>query len=163
MTGNIWYPSLYDMDCTWGTTLEGEKAESYTIIPQYDQNKLITRTVENFTEELENRWFELRQDILTRNNILDEFYEFINSIPEETKEKEKTKYNEIPGYGIDQISIFVNNRLKFIDNLMEEKIPGKSFRKTIICILITISVIFIIGLIIKKKKNKNKEEKNKKE
>ena len=156
MIGNIWYPSLYDMDCTWGTTLGGEKAETYTDLPQYDQNRLITRTVENFTEELENRWFELRQDILTRNNILDEFYEFINSIPEETKEKEKAKYNEIPGYGIDQISIFVNSRLEYIDNLMKEITPGKSFRKVVTYVLLIIFISLIIGLIVKR--NKNKEE-----
>ena len=74
-----------------------------------------------FKVELANRWFELREDILKKENIEAEFMKFIDSIPPETYEKESNKWGKIPGYDINQIKDFIEYRLNFVDNLMNER------------------------------------------
>ena len=152
--GLIWYPSLYDMDCTWGTYVEGNLAQNYDHLPEYEGNELINRVISNFKQDIKNRWFELRKNILTRKGILDEFDKFINSIPQETYEREKEKYKDIPGYGINQISLFVDYRLKYVDEIISGK--RKNIRKAFIYFSIIIFIILLIALTIKKHKTKKK-------
>ena len=120
--GKIWYPSLYDLDSTWGTSTSGEMMDSYDYLAENLGNNLIARTIKCFSNEYATRWFELRKDILSKDNIIKEFNDFLDDIPSETHKKEEQRWGkEIPGYGIDQIEEFVNYRLKCIDDIMEEK------------------------------------------
>ena len=58
---------------------------------------------------------------MKKENIINEFENFINSIPKETYKKEQLKWKDIPGYDIGQIEEFLDYRLKYIDDLMETK------------------------------------------
>ena len=86
--GNIWYPSLYDLDSTWGTWSTGALSESYDYTPDNAESKLLSRTINLFGKELANRWFELRKTNLSKTSILNEFNTFINSIPKEVYENQ---------------------------------------------------------------------------
>ncbi len=125
--GKVWYPSLYDLDSTWGTNTSGELLDSYDYIAENLGNNLITRTIKCFSDEYATRWFELRKDILSKNNILQEFKNFINDIPKETYQKEVQRWgNALPGYEIDQIEEFLDYRLEYIDNLIKPKLNDTS-------------------------------------
>lgn len=123
--GKVWYPSLYDLDSTWGTWSDGSLSETYDYIPDEVESRLLTRTISCFGNELAERWFELRENVLSKEDILTEFNQFISSIPEESYQKEQEKWGDIPGYGIDQIEEFLDYRLEYIDHLMLEKLEEK--------------------------------------
>jgi len=117
--GKVWYPSLYDLDSTFGTDPMGNAYTSYETPPIYSDARLWNRMLECFPEEIADRYFELREDILKKENILKEFTDFINEIPTATYKKETNKWKEIPGQDIKQIEEFLNIRLPYLDNLMD--------------------------------------------
>ncbi len=166
--GKVWYPSLYDMDSTWGTWSDGSLCETYDYIPDTISNKILNRTIQCFSKELATRWFELRQDILAKDNILAEFINFIGTIPQETFQKEQERWGEIPGYGMDQIEEFLDYRLGYIDNIMLEKMGTQELNHInynnyyeeleayFIFILIVLLIIMLVKyIIIKRQKDKN--------
>lgn len=118
--GEVWYPSLYDLDTSWGANWNGISLLDYNtkIIDHANNNLLWIKFERNFNNEIANRYFELRKDILTKENILNEFNKFINSIPSESLEKENNRWNDIPGYEINQIEDFLNTRLPLTDDYM---------------------------------------------
>ncbi len=124
--GRTWYPCLYDLDSTWGTWTDGTLNESYKILPEdeiadHSTNNLFLRMIKTMPDEVSSRWFELRKDIFSKENILNEFKSFKESIPEESLEKERQKWKNIPGYGIEQIEEFVDVRLDFVDGIMKQR------------------------------------------
>lgn len=124
--GQTWYPCLYDLDSTWGTWTDGSLNKSYKILPEeeiadHSSNNLITRIIKTMPNEISNRWFLLRKDIFAKDNILNQFNEFMESIPQETFQKEQSKWKDIPGYGMEQIEEFIDERLEYIDSIMKEK------------------------------------------
>lgn len=120
--GTIWYPTLYDLDTSWGTTWNGKNLYDYNqLISEHTKDNLLwTKFRKNFPNEIANRYFELRKDILTKENILDEFNKFTKSIPEETFEKENNRWKKIPGYDLNQIEDFLNTRIPIVDKNMYE-------------------------------------------
>lgn len=125
--GNIWYPSLYDLDSTWGTWSTGALSESYNYVPDNAESRLLLRVINLFNKELADRWFELRKTDLSETSILNEFNTFINSIPKEVYEREQERWGEIPGFGIEQIEEFLDYRLNYVDSIMNDKLEGKTF------------------------------------
>jgi len=124
--GKTWYPCLYDLDSTWGTWTDGTLNESYKILPEdeiadHSTNNLFLRMIKTMPNEVSKRWFDLRKDIFSKENILNEFKSFEESIPEESFEKERIKWKEIPGYGLEQIEEFVDLRLDYVDGIMKER------------------------------------------
>ena len=73
-----------------------------------------------FSNEITSRYFELRKDIITKENILKEFSDFMNSIPKEAYQKENERWKDIPGFGIEQIEEYLDFRIPFLDNLMND-------------------------------------------
>ena len=124
--GKTWYPCLYDLDSTWGTWTDGTLNESYKIVPEdeiadHSTNNLFLRMIKTMPNEVSKRWFDLRKDIFSKENILNEFNSFRASIPEESFEKERQKWQEIPGYGMEQIEEFIDVRLDYVDGIMKER------------------------------------------
>lgn len=122
--GKKWYPCLYDMDTSWGGHWTGKKLQDYKFLPeQYDeedQNLLFCRLVENFGQELSERYFELRRDILTKEHVMELFHGFRACIPEDSFKRERNKWFEIPGYDYDQIEEFLDVRIPVVDRYMKE-------------------------------------------
>ena len=124
--GKTWYPCLYDLDSTWGTWTDGSLNKSYKILPEneiadHSTNNLFKRMIKTMPDEISNRWFSLRKDIFSEDNILNQFNEFIENIPQESFRKEQDRWKEIPGYGMEQIEEFLKLRLNYIDGIMKEK------------------------------------------
>lgn len=117
--GNIWYPTLYDLDTSWGTNYTGSGTYDYTLMDIASNSNLWKRLKENFSEEIKVRYFELRESILTKENILKEFEDFENSIPQKIFEREKEKWGmDLPGYDLEQIKEFLDIRIPLVDEFM---------------------------------------------
>lgn len=115
--GVKWYMSLYDLDTSWGTSYNG-----YEILPYEEQladmakSNLFARLEQNFPEELAQRYFELRQDILTKEHIMGEFESFRRQIPAISFLKETIRWGsglirrpaDLPGYDYDQIEHYLD-------------------------------------------------------
>jgi len=140
--GNIWYPTLYDLDTTYGTHHRGlqlhenyywlpEDGYEITTAPHANGSLLLKKVIRCFSDEFAERWFELRKGILSDENILKEFNNFIDEIPESTYALEattwansswgSTTFKTIPGFDFDQIKDFLDIRLPYIDEIMYEK------------------------------------------
>ncbi|MBO5476710.1 MAG: CotH kinase family protein [Clostridia bacterium] len=118
----VWYPTLYDLDTTFGTDSKGEKLRiTINVVEEINRNLLFKRTMECFPNEVADRYFELREGILSKENIMKEFESFKEQIPEESLKKENERWSNIPGQDLTQISDYLNNQLTKIDKRMEEK------------------------------------------
>lgn len=169
--GKKFYPSLYDLDTTYGAYFDGSRKDTYDITFSYGASVLWYRVVTLFQNEVAQRWFELRNDIFTKDATMKEFRDFYNSIPEESWKKEKERWGEdkLPGFGLDQIEEFLNFRIKYIDMIMENKLSKETkaqikktgtedFNKQLIPMLVVLAgsivVLLIIEMILRTKKRR---------
>lgn len=122
--GVKWYPSLYDLDTSWGSDYDGRKLWSYDEhLVNIARNRLFARMEECFAQELAERYFELRQDILTREHILAEFEAFRAEIPTFTFLKETIRWgngvfrerSDLPGFDYDQIEDYLDTVISNLD------------------------------------------------
>ena len=122
--GLVWYPSLYDLDTSWGTNYHGKEIYDYANKPvPLGENNLFRRLEENFSEELAERYFELRQDIFTREAVMQEFNEFREDIPWLTFVQDAVKWgtglirqpSDLPGYDYDQIEEYLDYMIPKLD------------------------------------------------
>lgn len=130
--GQLWYPSLYDLDTTWGTHWTGlclENSASMPVLHEGRRSRLFTRVENVFGEELGERYFELREDILTEEHIMDQFYHFRSQVPTATWEKEQDRWQNIPGFDLDQIEEFLGVRIPLMDHYMEQLLQTAAARR----------------------------------
>ena len=120
--GKVWYPTLYDLDSSWGTKYDGLSTLNYEDYTGFEYMELWNKLQKNFSKEIAERYFELREDILTKENIMKKFNDFKNSIPQETYKKEQKRWKNIPGYDISQIEEFLEIRIPLIDKIMKERL-----------------------------------------
>lgn len=115
--GEKWYPSLYDLDTSWGTYFNGKECYDYENEGvMIFANLLFLRLENNFGQQLTDRYFELRQELLTKEHVMAEFNAFRDLIPNKTFEREQDRWGtEIPGYGYDQIESFLDDRIPKLD------------------------------------------------
>lgn len=114
--GMEWYLSLYDLDTSWGTSWDGLKLNDYAggLVDMQISN-LFTRMENAFSEELAQRYFELREDILSNESIMAEFEAFKAQIPALTFEREEERWigyvdparGRLPGEGYEQIQSYL--------------------------------------------------------
>lgn len=116
--GVHWYPTLYDLDTTWGADWEGKNLYDYTDLSYMEWNKLFRRVRDSFGPELARHYFELREEILTREHIMERFNAFEARIPSQSFYREKLRWGTPPGFGLDQIEEFLDIRLPLIDDYM---------------------------------------------
>lgn len=114
--GKIWYTSLYDLDTTWGTQWNGLELFKYEELSCPNESALWQRVENAFPNELADRYFELRKDILTPEKIKERFKQFTCTIPNKSFEKESARWNNIPGYDLNQINDFLNVRVPLVDD-----------------------------------------------
>lgn len=116
--GMKWYLSLYDLDSSWGTGTDGK-----SLFPYHEElldmslNNLFARVETCFSQELAQRYFELRADVLSNENIMAEFEAFRQEIPALTFLKETIRWGhglirkpaDLPGYDYSQIEEYLNS------------------------------------------------------
>ena len=80
---------------------------------------LWSRFEKHFKKEIAARYFELREDILDPNNVMNMFNQFYNSIPKEVLDRETAKWtlpdDPIPGYDLTQIQRYLNTVIPRLD------------------------------------------------
>ncbi len=116
--GKVWYPSLYDLDTTWGASWTGNELYDYkNNLVDMSSSLLWTRVEKLFSKQLAERYFELRKDILDVNYVMETFNDFHNSIPTEVLEREVAKWGKnIPGYNLEQIQEYLDCAVPMLDS-----------------------------------------------
>lgn len=115
--GKIWYTALYDLDTSWGTSFNGRELLNFRndMSKEIQNSRLWSRLEQNFPNHIVIRYNELRKEILTEENIMNEFNKFYNKIPKSSFILEEQKYQSIPGYDLSTIERFLKIRTKIID------------------------------------------------
>lgn len=122
--GQKWYPSLYDLDTTWGSNENGRARFAYDNGPlDMSSNLLFERMEQCFPQELAQRYFALREDILTKDHIMAEFEAFRSQIPELVFFKEGVRWgngvirqrSDLPGYEYEQIEEYLDTVMDGLD------------------------------------------------
>ena len=93
--GQVWYPMLYDLDSLWGINYDGLGTVGYDAeVIVYNISYLFERIRELYGDELRARYAELRDGVLSVDNIKAEFNEFVSSIPETSYAMDRALWNE---------------------------------------------------------------------
>lgn len=119
--GKVWYPVLYDLDSSFAVNSYGNTIYGNDVSAWLERSNFFKRFSEVFSNEIAERYFEFRQDILTQENLNKELDDFIKSIPLSVFYKEEERWGEIPGYGVSQIKDFINSRFDYLDVEMSKK------------------------------------------
>ena len=131
--GMVWYLSLYDLDSSWGTNPQGSGTLPYEDrLMNMSHNTLFRRMEEAFPEELAQRYFELRKDILSNESIMGEFEAFKEQIPTMTFQKEIQRWctgyirtsSELPGRDYSQIRGYLASVSDRLDAKYEAWLPN---------------------------------------
>lgn len=123
--GQIWYPSLYDLDTSWGTKWNGSTTVDYKQVSNVMNSRLWKKVIENYSYEIGERYFELRKNILTKENVMNEFNNFYKTVPEDIWTKENERWKNIPGYDYKQIEEFLDVRIPIVDELMKKRMENQ--------------------------------------
>lgn len=128
LDGNVWYPSLFNLQTSFGLFYNGEGIYSPQNRVEYFQggNSLFwTRLAENFASELAERYWKMRHSILKENIIMGLFEGFHDKIPEEAWQRERGKWSEVPGieYDLETIREHLQEREPFIDDIFAQILP----------------------------------------
>ena len=111
--GVHWGACLYDMDSIYGADWDGKSFKSTTIkCPEEYQetNSLLwQRIVTNFSQELYDRYFELRNGALSLGNIVTHVEEIYDLIPDRVFNDDYQKWSAIPGRTENTITRFRNS------------------------------------------------------
>ncbi len=120
--GKKWYPTLYDLDSTWGLYWNGEELYNadYNFEEHDIKNRLWERIIVCYKEEFKQRYKELREDVLSNQKIIYEFNLFNSYITQDAWNREHEKWTDIPSieYGLNQITNYVKDRGEYIDNFV---------------------------------------------
>lgn len=119
--GKIWYPSLYDLDSTWGLYWNGKYVISAdNDFYKYQASRLWNRILTCYKEEFKQRYNELRESVLSDEEIIYEFKRFNSYITEDVFKKEHEKWPDIPSikYDIEQIITHVKERGEYMDTFV---------------------------------------------
>lgn len=85
--GQKWYPTMYDLDATFGLLWNGTHVPSDYSRTSFEDfvgaggNLLYLRLESLFTNRLKNRWWELRENVLKIENIINRFERFTDITP----------------------------------------------------------------------------------
>ena len=136
LDGKVWFSSMYDMDGTWGMRWNGKiefdenttpisaLADGKGLAPERSKsslNLLWERIYVNYYDRVCQRYAELRQEILTIENITNYFEAFFNAIPDVVREAEKQKWTGVPTQDINhlnQILTFAKKRIEAMDKIL---------------------------------------------
>lgn len=136
LDGKVWFSSMYDMDGTWGMRWNGNiefdenthpisaLVDGKGLAPERNHsnlNLLWERIYVNYYDRVCERYWELRQEILTEENISNHFETFFDSIPDTIREAEREKWTGVPSQNIDhleQILTFAKKRIEVMDKIL---------------------------------------------
>ncbi len=101
--GNVWIPSMYDMDGSFGIYWNGSPITTNYSVPSLNSagqlttgNRLYQVLIRLYADEVEARWTELRKSVLTAKNTNRHFDDFFSGIPDVAFTSESQKWTGIP-------------------------------------------------------------------
>ena len=144
--GDYWYISFYDMDISWGGTNKQNKLFDYTrdLNKEIRESRLWDRFEVAYSKEIKERYKELRKKYLSKDYLLDRYYEYLDKIPEEALKRENEKWNNEVQYDKHYIDDFMDNRLKMLD----KKIDHLGYSSRLIIISIYVFVLLMLGWVL---------------
>ena len=80
-----------------------------------------TKVERVFRNELNERYAELRKDILTKKNVLSKMNDFYKLIDDETLERDYQKWKNKPKYERNYLSSYLDDQIKYCDKEFEKK------------------------------------------
>lgn len=129
--GQKWIPNMYDLDTACGLAFDGTEYYDYDFALPYvtedgtissgTDNLLWDRILNNYTEEFKERFCELRKNILSTENLIKRYYDFMVLIPDECYAYEVELYPHIPFNNVnqtEQISTFIKSRCGLLDSII---------------------------------------------
>lgn len=115
--GLKWIPTMYDLDSGFGIQWNGQE---YFNVSQIigSNNNLFDKLYRNFENEIKLKYAQLRNSIITKENILEKFNETIGQIPSELYEKDREyKYDNFPIY-----NILETDDIKYIEQYLDKRL-----------------------------------------
>jgi hypothetical protein len=109
--GKLWIPSMYDMDATFGSWWNGTPIGTPGVVtkdvyPSWNEDgsydipgnasKMYHILIQYYGDRVEARWTELRQSIITAENITSLFDSFLSDIPDVVFYSESLCWKDIP-------------------------------------------------------------------
>lgn len=122
--GEVWIPSVYDLDATWGLYWNGSKfLEPGTVHPATSDMPLLWELLlKYYPDEVKDRYFEMRETVFSEENVRAAFGEYLSSIPAAVREAELKKWSTLPGTTRDpysQIVDFAEKQFSLLDSYFE--------------------------------------------
>lgn len=127
-----WYLSAYDMDSTFnlswkGQMLDGQSAAfgEYPYLNQY--SALWPFITSNFASRIKSRYIELRNGVLSKPSIINEFEKFIGVYGDDVYIRDTVPYNAIPSAtenNLQNLKSFISERLDAVDMLIIGEVVG---------------------------------------
>lgn len=123
--GVKWFFSTYDMDSTFGNDWTGKcyiSTQSYPTLLNFG-NKVIQLLRDYKTVDVKNRYNQLRSTVLSEDNVLLKFENFMAGIPSALYEQDTKLWPLIPGTktnNISQIANFYRLRVQLLDAQIEQ-------------------------------------------
>ncbi len=120
--GKVWFPSLYDLDTTWGTrwdglSLDGDYTKGWIL--GTGGNLLFEKLERCFKKEIAERYFDLRKDVLNPAHIKEMFDSFYAKIPKDALKQEEQKWasveGKLRGYDLNQIKEYIDFAVEKFD------------------------------------------------
>ena len=130
--GTKWYAHMYDMDSTWGLYWNGTSfvSSSYRCQEDYESmacnragSLLYIKLVENFGQEIYERYSELRRTVLSIDNVIDRFEWFTDVISNDLYKEDISVYKDIQSSNtnnIQQIRNYIVARANYVDGKIAE-------------------------------------------
>lgn len=140
--GVKWIASMYDLDSTWGLYWNGQSILGYDYGREQfeDQiqgrlgNLLYERLEQNFYNELQTRWTELKSSALKLSNVINRFERMADLTPQELIKEDyasTTAYGQYTGIpsvsknNLQQIRNFAIERCSWVDNYFASLSPAE--------------------------------------
>lgn len=124
--GVKWYCGAYDMDGTWGRQYAGMEQGATTACPEgyANTNSLLWRRVEAcLGQELHDRYFDLRETVLSKEHIMAKFEQFENQISEDMFAEDYALNSGMKGISgsefLTTLSEWLDARFAYVDAEME--------------------------------------------
>lgn len=118
--GMKWFFSAYDMDSTYGMHWDGKRFDSARVYPHInDYNHRVMELICTYKkDELTARYSELRNSVMSEDNVAMAFENFSAAIPSPVLMEDVTKWTTIPSSNMSnvaQIRDWYSRRVKVID------------------------------------------------
>lgn len=124
--GQQWFPSVYDMDSTFGIYWNGSHYNTIDWMlthdykgPDHGTNSLLwERVYNNFYDDIVARYAELRDTVLSEKNFIKTLNDYIGDIPKEAFDRDLEIYGGIPSSTTsdpNQIINYTLERIKYLD------------------------------------------------